>query len=102
MRYVNPVCMSACAMTQCAVILAVQAARDCYAIRDIGPHRIAFLSCTRYNYCNLVTAQLPITSCPTNHTLKTFKTTSALAWHDDLALAVVQVSGLLASSCPSS
>jgi len=31
-----------------------QAARDCYAIRDISPHRIAFLSCTRYNYCNLV------------------------------------------------
>ena len=34
--------------------VAAQAARDCYAIRDIGPHRIAFLSCTRYNYCNLV------------------------------------------------
>ena len=33
-----------------------QAAKDCYAVRTVGPgqHRVAFLSCTRYNYCNLV------------------------------------------------
>lgn len=43
-----------CALQCDALGVAVQAARECYAIRDIGPHRIAFLSCTRYNYCNLV------------------------------------------------
>ena len=37
-------------------LVTAQAARECYAVRDVGLHRIAFLSCTRYNYCNLVRA----------------------------------------------
>ncbi len=61
-----------CWLTNCllgaeSALASAQAAKDCYAVRNVGPgqHRVAFLSCTRYNYCNLVRPCVFMTPSPT-------------------------------------